>query len=289
MGIDQSTVQFLQACRRDGVDFGSTLTLGRQELYLSSWQAEQVGVEPGVACEQFADSLLRSLGAEELAVMDASDFEGADIVHDLNLPLPVEHHGQYSLVIDAGTLEHVFDVPVALRSVLSAVRPGGHFVSITPTNNESGHGFYQFSPELWFRVLSPENGYELEELLIREMHPQGRWYRVSDPAVLGGRVGFVTRKVAYLFVRARRVEAVEPLRSAPQQSDYALRWDGGAARSLSTVRELTPMERVRKSLRIRRQRLEDRVRVLRGREVVDPFRRVHFEEHVKHFEPISAP
>ena len=78
--------------------------------------------------------------------MDASDYEGCSIVHDLNNPLPEHLVGRYSLVLDSGTLEHVFDFPTALRNSLAAVRTGGHFVTIAPGNNQFGHGFYQFGP-----------------------------------------------------------------------------------------------------------------------------------------------
>jgi hypothetical protein len=36
--------------------------------------------------------------------------------------------------------------------------------AVTPANNQMGHGFYQFSPELFFRVFSQENGYLLRAL-----------------------------------------------------------------------------------------------------------------------------
>ena len=37
-----------------------------------------------------------------------------------------------------------------------------HFVRITPANNFFGHGFYQFTPELFFRIFSAANGFEVE-------------------------------------------------------------------------------------------------------------------------------
>ena len=58
-------------------------------------------------------------------------------------------------MIDSGSLEHVFNISQALRNCLEMVESGGHFISIGPANNAMGHGFYQFSPELYFRILSP--------------------------------------------------------------------------------------------------------------------------------------
>ncbi len=45
---------------------------------------------------------------------------------------------------------------------------GGHFISVTFANNFLGHGFHQFSPELYFRVFCPANGFEVESLMLCE-------------------------------------------------------------------------------------------------------------------------
>ena len=55
--------------------------------------------------------------------MDASAFEGANFVHDLNNPIPEELHCKYDAVVDGGTLEHVFNVPVAFANPSEAGVP----------------------------------------------------------------------------------------------------------------------------------------------------------------------
>ncbi len=129
-------------------------------------------------------------------------------------------------MLDVGSLEHVFDFPCAIRNLMRMVEIGGHLILVTPTNNEAGHGFYQFSPELLFRVLSSRFGFEVEEMLIKELgRPRARWYRVSDPELLRCRAQFRSRNVTYLYVRARRVGAVTNFAPPPQQSDYAAAWE----------------------------------------------------------------
>ena len=66
---------------------------------------------------------------------------------------------KYTLVIDGGCLEHIFNFPVAIKNCMEMLQEGGHFIGITPANNLMGHGFYQFSPELYFRIFSKENGF----------------------------------------------------------------------------------------------------------------------------------
>ena len=67
----------------------------------------------------------------------------------------MERAGQFDVVYDGGTLEHVFNFPVALRNAMELLRPGGRLFTIhTCANNLCGHGFYQFSRELFYRTLS---------------------------------------------------------------------------------------------------------------------------------------
>ena len=115
---------------------------------------------------------------------------------------------------------------------MEMLRPGGCFITHTAANNWCGHGFYQFSPELFFSALSPENGFKVERMIAHRVGPYGRWYEVSDPGKVRTRVEALTFTPFQLLVLARR-EKITPIFAAPpQQSDYSPRWDadaGGAA------------------------------------------------------------
>src|SRR5215213_7874836 len=178
MGVSRVTAQYLVAARKEGVRFDRTLTIGRQSLFAGprwAWNAMvRSGVVPAISKREylaafdespwFADPLLRALGAAELSAMDASGWEGADVVHDLNRPVPDELHQRYSLVYDGGSIEHIFDVPTVLRSYMEMVEVGGHLIIQTNADGHMGHGLYQFSPELFYRVLSAGNGFEVEHV-----------------------------------------------------------------------------------------------------------------------------
>ena len=214
MGFSSDEVDFLRSL--EGlVDFRRTLTLGRQSLRLPRAALER-RLHADVWGDGFGDGLLRHLGADLVDSLDASDFEGATVVHDLNLPAPTKLVGRYTAVIDAGTVEHVFNVPEALRTAMSLVAQGGHLVLMAPCNNNPGHGFYQFTPELVFRSLSASNGFAVVRCLLKEV--RGRWYDVADPASLGRRREFRTRRSTYLFVVAERVSVVPIFAEWPQQS-----------------------------------------------------------------------
>ena len=94
--------------------------------------------------------------------LDVSTYEKATILHDMNLTVPYELRERFTVVHDGGTIEHVFNVPEAFKNCMEMVRVGGHFTQVNVANNYTGHGFWQFSPELIFRVFSPQNGYRIE-------------------------------------------------------------------------------------------------------------------------------
>jgi hypothetical protein len=49
---------------------------------------------------------------------------------------------------------------------MNVVSIGRHFVAVTTANNFMGNGFYQFGPELYYRILSEENGFLVEEMIL---------------------------------------------------------------------------------------------------------------------------
>ena len=115
----------------------------------------------------------------------------------------------------SGTLEHIFNFPQSIKNCMEMVRVGGHFVGITVANNLMGHGFYQFSPELYYRVLSAENGFQIEAMWLAETPKGAQWYRVADPQSVGYRVELTNSRSTYLIVVARRVETQRNIQSNP--------------------------------------------------------------------------
>lgn len=237
MGLDVQSLRLLLVARRMGVKFDQTLTLGRQDLLMTPHQLRTVckafelvideaeARHIAVADNRFADPMLKKLGAASVDSMDASGFEGASIIHDLNYPIPPGIAGQFSVVFDGGTLEHVFDFPKAIRSCMELPAVGGHFIMTSPANNQMGHGFYQFGPDLFYRVFSPENGYQLKALFLVPTWSDGDWFKVLDPALVGGRIGHNwSLKPLSLFAIAQRISVVPIFTRTPQQSDYVAEW-----------------------------------------------------------------
>ena len=257
MGIIRSNAAFYLEARARGVDFSRTVTLGRQRLYLTpaDLTALSARYRPDLRDrlddlkygEPADDFLKRFLGVRDLQALDHSAYEGAAITHDLNAPLPAHLRERFDIVIDSGTLEHVFNLPTAIATCMQLVTRGGTLFASSPANNMCGHGFYQLSPEFFFRLFKNANGFSLARLVLvthpfpgAELSGRQTWYDVVDPAEIGARAPLMTRTPAFLMMEARRDEVVPVLATPPQQSDYVARWNaGGAAASTSASGGLT--------------------------------------------------
>jgi hypothetical protein len=174
--------------------------------------------EKDILKDDFAEGLFHRLGARTVHSMDASPYEGAGIIHDLNTPIPSSLTRQYTCVIDFGTLEHVFNFPIALKNATDMLSEGGCFLSSTVANNFMGHGFYQFSPELFLRYL-PANGFINVEVFLVPFRDFPYLFKVNDPSAFGGRVELVNAEPVMMHVIAWKAKHMSTM-VAPIQSDY---------------------------------------------------------------------
>lgn len=216
--------------------FGPTLSLGHHGLHL--WpelreNANDLVRLSGIAQslddltggEAYCDRLLANLGSAPLDIMDNSSYEGANITHDMNDPVPESMHGRYKTIIDSGTIEHVYNTPGYITNVINMLRLNGVYLMITTANNYLGHGFYQYSPEWAYRTFSCEQGFEVLSCYIVNCDRKYDLVPAIDPKLLGKRVElFMTVVPAYLMVAARKTAIVKPFQKWPQQSDYVMQW-----------------------------------------------------------------
>jgi hypothetical protein len=243
MGLDYRDIRMFEEARRRGHSFENTLMVARLSLKLHPHELAELRASTPTAFAtykpgDYSDEVFTGLlGTKSLTVMDYSTYEGATLVQDLNQPVPSSLHGRFDAVVDGGSLEHVFNFPVAIASLMAMVKVGGLLYLRAPANNLCGHGFYQFSPELMFRIFSAENGFRLHRVTIVEydypsieLTPARGVYEVIDPSQVGERVGLVSKGPAILVVEAVK-EAEKPLfGSAPMQSDYVDLWKTSSPR-----------------------------------------------------------
>jgi len=249
MGVTILNALALLQAKSEGASFERTLMLGRLACFMSLRDLRRISsrlpadsafvrdIQAG-RIPAYMDDFFRALGATTLDALDVSAFEDATIIHDLNEPLPEQLVGQYDAVVDGGTLEHVFNLPTAFRNAMDALAVDGRFFAALPANNYCGHGFYQFSAELFYRVFSAENGFEIERLLVAPAYASGKWldgpaFNVADPDVLKDRVNIGARGQLLFLVQARKTAQRPVFTRWPQQSDYVAQWAGPSAAAAS--------------------------------------------------------
>lgn len=253
MGIDIYEARFLLECRQRGVNFSRAMMIGRQTLCLSakslSYVMTRMGypksldeiaratMQPAPYRYPFAEKFFLMLGASHVESIDRSGYEGASILADLAGEIPDELKGAFTAVIDCGTLEHIFDAQAGMRNCMSLVARGGHYLGILPCNNNMGHGFYQFSPEFFFRLLAPDNGFCIEKLYLCERAGLPQFRNVPDPAQVGRRIELRNSRSTYLMVCAQRVEDQISRKSEILQSDYVAAWEENVLAGVPSMRD----------------------------------------------------
>jgi hypothetical protein len=109
-------------------------------------------------------TFLRALGFDEENIhsLDYSPYEGATIVHDLNVPVEERWSSVFDLIFDGGTLEHVFSIKDVLLNVSRMCALDGLVVHMTPVDLLN-HGFINVNAELFYDFYLA-NGFEKVDL-----------------------------------------------------------------------------------------------------------------------------
>jgi hypothetical protein len=208
MGLTYDGAIFFQHCKENGINFESTLQVGRQQLYFSY---EKLGLKRG----NFAEPFFQYLGAKKVDSLDYSDFEQASIIHDMNLPINEKFKEHFSVVIDGGTLEHVFNYPVAVKNCMEMVKIGGHLILATPGNNWLEHGLYQFSPNLFFSLLREQHGFAETQIfaqftkITRNGNGSCQWFKIQPckNTAINPDLYTTNNKSLMLFVISKKIKS----------------------------------------------------------------------------------
>jgi hypothetical protein len=211
MGIDIHALNFLKYAAKKK-RLGQTATIGRQHLAVARAQFQF-----GPFCEPF---LKQELGATIVDSYDFSGFEGATHLTDLNLPLVPEK--LYDTIIDCGCTEHIFNVAQALKNISLLCAGGGQIIHVLPANSFCGHGFWQFSPELFFSLYSESHGYSETEVFLADLRWNRHWFEVAQPRN-GQRVSVSSGSPLYVLCRTSRLSDFS--HEDVQQSDYVHSWE----------------------------------------------------------------
>ena len=176
--------------KKENLIKGDILTLGQQSVWIKYWQARKIlkkynlsefplkrGFDYSNKAKAFentnkaknpsAQALLTMMGANNVEAIDFSDYEDADIIHDLNFPVSKNLLDKYDAILDIGSTEHIFDLPMVLKNMCDMLKPGGSLFLSYPCSNYIDHGFYSISPTLLFDFFKI-NGFSNLRAYLRE-------------------------------------------------------------------------------------------------------------------------
>lgn len=149
----------------------------------------------------------------------AIDFHGTKSALKLDLNSPIDLKRQYHTVNNCGTLEHVFNVGQAFKTVHDHTLPGGFMIYQTPFVGWIDHGFYNFNPT-FFWDLAAFNNYSIYEFLYAELNPPRVIRLESRERILQMAKNNNIGKNALLMTVLRRPDEAQPFRF-PFQGFYA--------------------------------------------------------------------
>lgn len=131
----------------------ATFDSSETEIDRQTTQVRQTG-RPFISDHAFC----RALGVDSVRAVDHSDFEGAEIIHDMNRPIDASFEGIADLILDGSTLDNVFDPAVAIMNYNRMLRPGGRVVSINAAKPDI-EGAYTGMAAEWFLDYYAINNY----------------------------------------------------------------------------------------------------------------------------------
>lgn len=197
MGLNSPALKYIIS-RSKKYDFnGPVITFGNQDIYASfeslvKWAKQShINIPKNINIKLSTSQDLKNINYESkkfvhaktffniLGITDQNyydvdkyDFDKPKILHDLELPFSKKYKNYFNLVIDSGTLEHIFDIKSVMSNTINITKVGGYIVQIIPTNNFINHGFYQINPT-FFHDFYTINGFKVMESHIIEFRATG--------------------------------------------------------------------------------------------------------------------
>ena len=174
----------------------------------------------------YAEPMLEKIGFGKVQTMDFSAYEGAQILHDMNQPLPEALHNRFDFVLDGGTLEHVFNVAQSFTNVFNMLKVGGTFVSAVPFNGWPGHGFYQFQPDLVWSFWKYMAHCEVVRCIALPLDPEAKSLQLPDNKGSTRRREYddkLPHGRVFLYYEVRKL-ADSHLGGSALQADYETKW-----------------------------------------------------------------
>jgi len=140
----------------------------------------------------------KMLGFSKTDSIDCFPDENPSFTLNINYPIPKDFVNKYDCLWDGGTTEHVFNVFECLSNIVRLLKVGGRIIHSVPVSGYINHGYYQFSPILFFDFYNANGFTDIEAVIIELNSKQGANYYHYNPFLLF-HMNFNKKKVCLYF------------------------------------------------------------------------------------------
>lgn len=176
MGLNAISASMLLAEHRYRPITGVFLTIGRQTIGLTAIQCDALlqryGIEKRPGAEYKIDGQTTGYAPENAYVsqesffgafcdakvesIDVTNYENADIVHDLQDDLPTEYHGYADFVLNGSCLDNIFDPAAAIKNMSRLLKSGGRIYHFEQ-GNAHATAYLKYSADWFFDYYAINN------------------------------------------------------------------------------------------------------------------------------------
>lgn len=248
MAIIKSAVKIIMRQHSEYQLSGPVLTLGVPEIYgtykelaadfmaLTGQPCRVSGSEVVISSNPAGRQLgwvsfgtfLKMLDISEVVSVDIPGCEHTpDLIHDMNQPFPVDLMNRFNLVIDPGTIEHIFDIKTALTNVVRSLRVGGVVIHQVPVYSYNG-GYYSINPNVLNDFYASNGFSDLKTFIVMwdrywAFTGKNRCYPYSE-ASMGRRHALADRDqcrfAPHMLFFARKQQAIQEIVNPLQYSGH---------------------------------------------------------------------
>jgi len=155
---------------------GQGLLIGRQTIPLTIDEARAMVREEGIALRDTIPRLdattfagkgrdfIEDISFFELfsditfRTLDVTDYEGAEIIHDMHVPVPDSLENNFDFIWNGSCLDNMFDPAMAMRSTGRMLRPGGRVICMEMGTPH--YDAYTMYSQAWFFDYFAINNYK---------------------------------------------------------------------------------------------------------------------------------
>lgn len=220
MGITRQSAKLLFHANQEKKITESYLSIGKQTVNVHESDLIDMGkyyIGSSYSITKEADRLTRhSIGniPEDVFIasindkiqyncIDISDYEGANILADLNQPIGSELKNNYDFIYDGSCIDNVFDPVVFIQNVSDMLRPGGRCLIAAHASTYPG-AYLMFSPEWFFSFFAANNFRYCRVILASTKYNNNDW--VTAKADFFEYSPYFTRDPNYDRFKASKIE-----------------------------------------------------------------------------------